>query len=392
MKLIREMNSGALFFLFFAIGIAVIFYLKGGDYDVTNSIYELVLVVGGPVVVLVVYAIVEKWVATDNDISDDQTGDNCYYLGFLFTLTSLGVSFFVFSGDISESSNELLQNFGIAVASTIFGIVLRVLFQQSKDAFVADNVGDQEEILAKKIAKVAKKLVSELESSSGSLSTFRKENEKLTTILKQFNDGLGNISSPSEFFQGKFTDINKHLADIAGNLKVSNDNMITAINSKIDEEIVLLQHIGDMIKNSTQGQFSANFETKLENQLNDLSKAIAESSRLLNQQSGLMDAIVASTQKFESVRTVADQVEKITTTLTALNDNVNAINSQANSVVSSMKSIESIGEETKRVNKALEVIVLILRKLKFRNIKVRFSLFSRLMGRRKKYMKENTDE
>src|SRR4051794_4369364 len=30
-------------------------------------------------------------------LRDDQSGDNCYYMGFLFTLASLGVSLFQFS-------------------------------------------------------------------------------------------------------------------------------------------------------------------------------------------------------------------------------------------------------------------------------------------------------
>jgi len=56
-------------------------------------------------------------------LHDEQTGDNLYYMGFLFTLTSLGVSLFQFG---SEGSTEMIvRNFGIAVTSTITGIALR---------------------------------------------------------------------------------------------------------------------------------------------------------------------------------------------------------------------------------------------------------------------------
>ena len=55
-------------------------------------------------------------------LRDDQSGDNLYYMGFLFTLTSLAVSLYQFSA--AGSAEQIVQNFGIAIASTIAGITL----------------------------------------------------------------------------------------------------------------------------------------------------------------------------------------------------------------------------------------------------------------------------
>ena len=63
-------------------------------------------------------------------LRDDQSGDNLYYMGFLFTLTSLGVSLYQFS--VERAAEEIVQNFGIAIASTITGIALRVVFNQMR--------------------------------------------------------------------------------------------------------------------------------------------------------------------------------------------------------------------------------------------------------------------
>jgi len=60
----------------------------------------------------------------------DQTGDNLYYLGFLFTLVSLGYSLHQFSVD--DGVDEIVQNFGIAIASTIGGVFGRVLLNQMR--------------------------------------------------------------------------------------------------------------------------------------------------------------------------------------------------------------------------------------------------------------------
>ena len=63
-------------------------------------------------------------------LRDDQSGDNLYYMGFLFTLTSLAVSLYQFS--TAGSAAQIVQNFGIAIASTIAGIALRILFNQMR--------------------------------------------------------------------------------------------------------------------------------------------------------------------------------------------------------------------------------------------------------------------
>src|SRR5450432_2709227 len=63
-------------------------------------------------------------------LRDDQSGDNLYYMGFLFTLTSLGVSLYQFS--TTRAAEEIVQNFGIAIGSTIAGIGLRVIFNQMR--------------------------------------------------------------------------------------------------------------------------------------------------------------------------------------------------------------------------------------------------------------------
>ncbi len=60
----------------------------------------------------------------------DIIGDNCYYLGFIFTLSSLAVTLSLLR--VNDASDELpIQNvisgFGIALSSTIVGIVLRIL-------------------------------------------------------------------------------------------------------------------------------------------------------------------------------------------------------------------------------------------------------------------------
>src|SRR6202161_4707634 len=81
-----------------------------------------------PVLVMIGYAVLLG--ARLFRLRDDQSGDNLYYMGFLFTLTSLGVSLYQFSA--SNAAEEIVQNFGIAIGSTIAGVGLRVIFNQMR--------------------------------------------------------------------------------------------------------------------------------------------------------------------------------------------------------------------------------------------------------------------
>lgn len=87
------------------------------------------LVAGFVVLVLTFY-----YVFNDDD-SPEEEGDNVYYLGLLFTLISLIFALVELfgAGAVSATSAQqvrtLLENFGIALTSTVFGIVGRILVQ-----------------------------------------------------------------------------------------------------------------------------------------------------------------------------------------------------------------------------------------------------------------------
>src|SRR6266851_8398619 len=82
-------------------------------------------VTGIPLGLMVLYALA-LGLARYFRLRDDQAGDNLYYLGFLYTLTSLGVSLWQFS--VNDGAEGIVTNFGIAIASTILGVALRVVF------------------------------------------------------------------------------------------------------------------------------------------------------------------------------------------------------------------------------------------------------------------------
>ena len=79
-----------------------------------------------------------------------RAGDELYYLGLLFTLVSLSyalVSLFIISPnavDLEQRTNDLIGSFGIALGSTIVGILARILLQGLEDG-VQDTLQSEDD-------------------------------------------------------------------------------------------------------------------------------------------------------------------------------------------------------------------------------------------------------
>ena len=119
-----------------------------------------------PVGTMLAYALL-SYSASGLRLRDDQSGDNLYYMGFLFTLTSLGVSLYQFTA--ARAAEEIVQNFGIAIGSTIAGIGLRVIFNQMR----RDPV-EVERMMRLELAEAARRVRRELDSTVVEFGHYRR--------------------------------------------------------------------------------------------------------------------------------------------------------------------------------------------------------------------------
>ena len=129
-------------------------------------------------------------------LRDDQSGDNLYYMGFLFTLTSLGVSLYQFSA--TRAAEEIVQNFGIAIGSTIAGIGLRVVFNQMR----RDPI-EVERMMRLELAESARKVRRELDSSVVEFGYFRRSAQQasvdaMNQMTVAFDDHLQKLFAKLE--------------------------------------------------------------------------------------------------------------------------------------------------------------------------------------------------
>jgi hypothetical protein len=129
-----------------------------------------------PVVLMLAYAAMMLF-ARGFRLRSDYAGDNLYYMGFLFTLTSLGMALYRFSAD--SGSEDLVRNFGIAIASTIAGVALRVAFNQMRrDPIEVEHTSRLE------LADAARRVRRELDATVTEMNFFRR------TVHQSFAEGF----------------------------------------------------------------------------------------------------------------------------------------------------------------------------------------------------------
>ncbi len=119
----RDTIDVALLIVAFALGAAASIGLKLFDFPV----WLPALVTA---VIIAVYALI-TYMTRSARLEPDQIGDNAYYLGFVFTLISLGYTIYELDPSADAAAvGEVISGFGIALSSTIVGVMTRVILLQ----------------------------------------------------------------------------------------------------------------------------------------------------------------------------------------------------------------------------------------------------------------------
>ena len=293
--------------------------LLGSGYIVLAKLYAFsaVLVTSIPVIIMIAYAAL-LGIARLFRLRDDQSGDNLYYMGFLFTLTSLAVSLYQFSSE--RSSEQIVQNFGIAIASTIAGIALRIFFNQMR----RDPV-EVEATARLELAEASRRVKRELDGSVLDFAYFRRvcqqsisdtlsEVEELlatskNSISKQLADFAHTTNKPMEDAYKASGETITHLnRQIADTIETAADDMSDQVESLSRSTAGITKAIDTLVAKLNSMQTPDNvIEIKLQPMIQGLSRAINALDKSIETQSDV-------------VSSNAEQIRSITDTLSAFVD------------------------------------------------------------------------
>lgn len=127
--------------------------------------------------IIIAYAFIVQRSGTGR-LRGDQAGDNCYYLGLIYTLASLAYAIFTF--DPADTATTIIQGFGVALATTIVGLILRVYFNQSRP-----DLAESETSARLELAAASGKLKTELSRSVVSMNDFSRQTRQSLEELRE---------------------------------------------------------------------------------------------------------------------------------------------------------------------------------------------------------------
>lgn len=169
----------------------------------------------------------------------DQAADNCYYLGLLFTLTSLGVALFSFAS-LDGASEAILRNFGVAIFTTIAGLGLRVLISQFRE-----DPEDLEHESREALAETVRRLRGELDQSVAELQRFtdgvRQALQETTEAAR--SSTTDTLAEAIRRFEGALTETTRSFTENSASF----NKRATAINGSLEKVSGALESFTDRI-------------------------------------------------------------------------------------------------------------------------------------------------
>ena len=113
---------------------------------------------------------------TSDILSIEQKADSVYYMGFILTLVAMTSSLIALAYDDELRFNAIVINFGLALATTILGLAIRIMWLQLS----SQSLADAESILKEKIVKRSQDLAEQTENVVGSMTALSNQLNKVS--------------------------------------------------------------------------------------------------------------------------------------------------------------------------------------------------------------------
>ncbi len=175
-----------------------------------------------------------------NDTLIEQFADSIYYLGFLLTLVALIVSLV----DLSEaeySLNGVGSRFGIALATTVLGLFLRIILTNFRESF-----SDKKVILEEQLAKSMKDFSYQVQIQARTLRTTTDlYNTSIELSINSMNKSIATLTS------GLDSVSTKGIEQVAKTFERTNEQLNLAV-TNVFKKIELIQISEDILTSPIQ--------------------------------------------------------------------------------------------------------------------------------------------
>jgi hypothetical protein len=290
-------------------------------------------------------------------LRDDQSGDNLYYMGFLFTLTSLGVSLYQFSA--TNAAEEIVQNFGIAIASTIAGIGLRVIFNQMR----RDPI-EVERTMRLELAEAARRVRRELDSSVVEFGYFRRSAQQsaadsfkhvtetfetmLATFFSRLDEVAKNVAVPVEAASRRSGAAMGELSKTIGTTLTASAENLSTETAKLSGQVGAIATALDGVTARLNAMQTP--ERQIEDRLEPMAQLLAQAVEQMKAQSVQQGELVAALRGEFDATTATNRaaLESAITMINATADVLNEIKANSRDYVEALSTMLERTDETMR--------------------------------------------
>ena len=222
----RPMELGAkrhalFFFLIYVVGAVLLTFEKTFIYTFFSSESGLAkaIIIATAMLLMGIYVFFVTLVPATK-LRTDVAADNVYYLGFLFTLTSLAIALSI------DSADAILANFGVAIISTLIGIAARVGLNQLRV-----DPTDIEEASRLELSGATSRVKAELNETVRQLTEFRQIS--LQVMSEGYADVQKNVETISTQVLQSLEELVKQsakpLEEVAERTRVANTEAVKSI-------------------------------------------------------------------------------------------------------------------------------------------------------------------
>ena len=221
--------------------IFVLTFLIGTIFIIFGSLLEYYISVGAvlPILCMLAYSSL-GFIEKKNDTLIEQFADSIYYLGFLLTLVALIVSLV----DLSEaeySLNGVGSRFGIALATTVLGLFLRIILTNFRESF-----SDKKAVLEEQLAKSMKDFSYQVQIQARTLRTTTDlYNTSIELSINSMNKSLATLTS------GLDSVYTKGIEQVAKTFERTNEQLNLAV-TNVFKKIELIQISEDILTSPIQ--------------------------------------------------------------------------------------------------------------------------------------------
>jgi len=351
-----EIDDKRLFVAAFACGFVAIAVFKGLlDWPIVAMIV--------PVLVMMAYAYAVSR-HTRDAMREEFAGDSAYYLGFLFTLISLSIALIQFNVG-HDSGDQVAASFGIALATTITGLALRVFLGR-----LAQSPTETETEAREALTGAAHALRTELDQSVEELRTFRQRVMQTSTELvegvsgeakKAIEEAARELRGAAKDVRGdlvgSFKEFGKAATQLQGSAtrvgKAAEQFAARVENLRLDEALLEKTLLGAlepvrsaMEKVSDEIQATASAHAAVREQIFQAAASIAQFAEPLGEldlaTGGLSKGLSAVSESQERLGAFTEQMKRTQEQLKELDGSVDRLHS---GIDSSGRAFESLGSQ-----------------------------------------------